>query len=299
MEGEGPAGSQTPPTLSVLEQRKRLVAQRRRELREQERGPLRPSIIRRWKHGSDASDEPIKINSKATKPAKVDEKAKERSIPSPEIAPSGTGKLAWWVPPLTRSLSCVGKRMHEERINWKFTVAIVGASGVGRSTLVHRFFRDEADDALRDYDGEYKLVYINGTIVQMIVETYKKRLKADGFIYLYDITDPESFEFLKSQKKLIELNSSSLLANSPAVLAGAKAHIADTRRHEDKYDGPHVSSKEAIFLAQKWECCFYELDCLDLKSPIDDVFYQALNSILSRKQNKQAQTSWCLKCTAV
>jgi len=296
MEGEGPAGSQTPPTFSILEQRKRKVAQRRRQLREQELRPLTPAVIRRWKHGSNASDEPIKIKDAAGDGPEP--QLKKRSIP-PVIASSGTAKLAWWVPPLTRSLSCVGKRMHEERINWKFTVAIVGASGVGRSTLVHRFFRDKADDPLRDYDGEFKLVYINGTIVQMIVETHKKRLKADGFIYLYDITNPDSFEFLKTQKKLIESTSTSVLANSPAVLAGCKAHLGDVRRHDAKYDGPHVSSKGAIFLAQKWECCFYELDCLDLRSPVDDVFYQILNSILQRKLAIRAQSGWCLKCTAI
>lgn len=248
-----------------------------------------PGVIDRWKYG--------KLTPHPEESENTEESENEHQVPKGFGTKDDPhhGKLAWYIPPLTRHLTCVGKRVFEERVRHKVTVSIVGGPHTGRSTLVHRFFQDEAlSTPVADFENEDKLVYMNGEIVQMTIRTHRRQVKSDGYVYLYDITNPKSLDYVISEKKAIGMGAG---GSHPCVLAGAKADCADSSRHAEKYDGRHVPPERAIAIAMNWNCCFYELDCLDLKSPVDDVFYQVLNSIVQRKQDHGSPRRWCLSCS--
>jgi small GTP-binding protein len=161
-----------------------------------------------------------------------------------------------------------------------YSVAVLGAGGVGKTCLILRFTRDTWDSdyipTIQDYfeksvtqDGkEYKLKIIDTAgqdEMQAITDIGIK--DAQACIIVYSVTSPVSFnEAEKYRNKVIQFSAT---GQARIVLAGNKCDLPDRT----------VTKSAGEDLAKKWGCEFFETSAKENLN-IVDLFQASLRTIV-------------------
>ena len=95
--------------------------------------------------------------------------------------------------------------------------------------------------------------------------------KADGIIYIYDITDYKTFKYIPNFIKNV---STEVKKNVYEVLVGNKF---------DKEEEREVTEEEGKKLAQEFNMNFYETSCLK-RYNVNEVFNHLVSEILKKKK---------------
>jgi small GTP-binding protein len=165
-----------------------------------------------------------------------------------------------------------------------YSVAVLGAGGVGKTCLILRFTRDTWDSdyipTIQDYfekavsqDGvEYKLKIIDTAgqdEMQAITDIGIK--DAEVCVIVYSVTSQVSFnEAEKYRNKVIQFSGG---RPTRVVLAGNKCDLPDRS----------VTKAAGEELARKWGCEFFETSAKENLN-IEDLFHAALRTIAPKPQ---------------
>jgi len=139
-------------------------------------------------------------------------------------------------------------------------ILIMGLSDTGKSSMTLKFlygFPDAANQGTeeshytyikyKNEDFELNIVDLAGIDEYTPLYSSKYSAKIDGYIFVYSIDDPKSFEFVqKLYGKLYDLNHKAM----PAILVGNKSDLKDNRV---------VSMKQGQKLGEKLGMPFYEV----------------------------------------
>ncbi|XP_059469368.1 ras-related and estrogen-regulated growth inhibitor [Neocloeon triangulifer] len=184
-------------------------------------------------------------------------------------------------------------------------VAVVGASGVGKTALTVRFLTKRY---IGEYDHQNETRYKHETMVDSdtvvfeIVDTCPSRSSsltanggghqlcsletaswADGFVFVYAITDKSSLDSLRlARQQIKEARVTSRGTNWPApcVLVAAKADLVHFRQ---------VSMDEGEQLAHDWECTYLEVAAAEEVQSSTAVFQTLCREVLAaRRRGKQS-----------
>mmetsp|Transcript_24495 Transcript_24495/g.38760 ORF Transcript_24495/g.38760 Transcript_24495/m.38760 type:complete len:203 (-) Transcript_24495:381-989(-) len=173
----------------------------------------------------------------------------------------------------------------------EYKVVVLGGGGVGKSTLTIRLltdnFLDEYDPTIEDsYRKQICLQDANGKAGKPVLldildtagqEEFKSMRdqwirEGDGFLLVYSITSAITFEEIQSVREHILQNKDCEFA--PIVIAGNKCDLEENRQ---------VSKKEALQLAQEWNCPFFETSAKSKKNNII-AFHQVVHEIMRYQQ---------------
>uniref|UniRef100_A0A2C9JD11 EF-hand domain-containing protein n=1 Tax=Biomphalaria glabrata TaxID=6526 RepID=A0A2C9JD11_BIOGL len=173
-----------------------------------------------------------------------------------------------------------------------FKVVFIGDSGVGKSTIIHRFCHQEFKcnfQATIGVDFQVKTIELKDTIVilqlwdtagqeryRSLTKTYFR--KADGVIVVYDVTTESTFtnvrNWMTSVKEEVE-------PGTVIMLLGNKLDMA-----EDDAFRP-VKEKDGRLLAEDTDMLFYETSAksgINIKEAMD-----AFTSLLQEKEDKKLE----------
>ncbi|XP_013061930.2 EF-hand calcium-binding domain-containing protein 4B-like isoform X3 [Biomphalaria glabrata] len=173
-----------------------------------------------------------------------------------------------------------------------FKVVFIGDSGVGKSTIIHRFCHQEFKcnfQATIGVDFQVKTIELKDTIVilqlwdtagqeryRSLTKTYFR--KADGVIVVYDVTTESTFtnvrNWMTSVKEEVE-------PGTVIMLLGNKLDMA-----EDDAFRP-VKEKDGRLLAEHTDMLFYETSAksgINIKEAMD-----AFTSLLQEKEDKKLE----------
>lgn len=122
-----------------------------------------------------------------------------------------------------------------------YRVAIVGATGVGKTALIHQFRTSECINA---YDCnptdeseqvvsimlnniESEIVFVNVATPKDLQNEVSRKSPPDGWLVMYSITDKASFQ--RAGEELAKLHSLSLLRGRAVILAANKCELVRSR----------------------------------------------------------------------
>lgn len=159
-----------------------------------------------------------------------------------------------------------------------YTVAMLGARGVGKTALISQFMTSEcinAYDRQRDVPSEQSVfVMLNGeeselrflNIANPKTELEKMPLP-DAFIVMYSVIDKASFQ--RAEEYLARLHDQDLLRGRPAILVGNKVDLVRSRV---------VSPQDGKCLACTYRAKFIEVS-VGISHNVDDLLVGILNQI--------------------
>eukprot|EP01095_Lingulamoeba_sp_RSL-Kostka_P000534 TRINITY_DN10810_c2_g1_i1.p1 TRINITY_DN10810_c2_g1~~TRINITY_DN10810_c2_g1_i1.p1 ORF type:complete len:188 (-),score=59.06 TRINITY_DN10810_c2_g1_i1:79-642(-) len=163
---------------------------------------------------------------------------------------------------------------------FEYKIVTLGYGGVGKSALtiqlVNNHFVDEYDPTIEDnyrkqvkIDEEVCILDILDTAGEeeysSMVDQYIRT--GQGFIIVYSITNRISFEKIYYYlEKILRVKD---VDKYPMVLAGNKCDLANERE---------VESEEALEIAQKHECPFFETSA-KLRINVVELFYDIVREI--------------------
>jgi GTPase KRas protein len=167
----------------------------------------------------------------------------------------------------------------------EFKIAVLGSTGVGKSSLCSQFTQDKFSDTyeptIEDYyrksatlDGEEIIFDIIDTAGQEGNLTNIDQLIAQstGFVLVYDITRKQSFEEVQNfHLRVLNIKSD---RHKAVVLVGNKS---------DKSAKREISFEDGMALARKWNCKFWEVSAKN-KVNIDTAFYECARNIRSSER---------------
>ena len=156
--------------------------------------------------------------------------------------------------------------------------AVIGADGVGKSTVVFRFVNGEfvedfdptiADDYRKQYTLDDKLLSVEiveytSEYLNAMARDYRHAIK--GYMFMYAITSKQSLEDMKEIYKHFE-DGYAFFSQNPdngkaLVIVGNKSDLQEHRQ---------VSAEEGEALAKEWGCKFYEISAKTNEN-LDNVF---------------------------
>lgn len=164
--------------------------------------------------------------------------------------------------------------------DYLFKISIIGDSSVGKSSLLLKY----SDDIFYKYlsstigvDFRSKIIKLDDKKFKLQIwdttgqEQFKPILKfyigeSNGIIIMYDITNPNSFNNIKSWLKYIEYEKSPYI---PVIIVGNKIDITAERK---------VTYEEAIELANEFDIEFIEISVKENKN-VDKIFNMIVNEI--------------------
>lgn len=182
-----------------------------------------------------------------------------------------------------------------------YKLLLIGDSGVGKSSLLHRFADDDYKDdyistigvdfkikTLEEQDGKQMKLQIWDTAGQerfrTITSSYYRG--AHGIVVVYDITDAESFANVKQWLHEIDRYASE---NVNKLLVGNKSDLESERQ---------VTVAQGEELAQSLTLHFVETSAKSNKN-VDEVFHKMAKNIRSRMSSApQRADSKAKKLTA-
>jgi len=176
----------------------------------------------------------------------------------------------------------------------EFKIAIVGVDGVGKTTNIMKFIpmRRLHKKKITVLDTKCSVVLVESSVPSNItsnpevMKSYMEhkdgiaKIKADGFIIMYSITEPDSFEVVET---IIDIIKTAVSAEVPMILASTKNDQAEYRL---------VSVEEGKQMADKHGICFEELS---LDDPNDDLFSLIVVNIMKFREQVNSDTQqWYL-----
>ncbi|XP_076666425.1 rad, Gem/Kir family member 3 [Andrena cerasifolii] len=158
-----------------------------------------------------------------------------------------------------------------------YTVAMLGARGVGKTALISQFMTSEcinAYDRQRDVPSEQSVfVMLNGEESELrflnIVnpKTELENIYPDAFVVMYSVIDKASFQ--RAEEILERLHDQDLLRGKPAILVGNKVDLVRSRV---------VSSQDGKCMACTYRVKFIEVS-VGINHNVDDLLVGILNQI--------------------
>ncbi|XP_023669709.1 ras-like protein family member 12 isoform X1 [Paramormyrops kingsleyae] len=158
-------------------------------------------------------------------------------------------------------------------------VAVLGMTGSGKSALTVKFltrrFISEYDPNLEDtytseevVDQQPVLLKIMDTADQDGPANCERYLTwASAFLVVYSIDNRRSFETCQQYLDVLSLHTKGLHPETPIILLGNKL---DMERHRQ------VSKSDAVSLASRYGCLFFEVSACANYPPVQHVFHEAV-----------------------
>ncbi|XP_018576428.1 GTP-binding protein GEM isoform X2 [Anoplophora glabripennis] len=158
-----------------------------------------------------------------------------------------------------------------------YTVALLGAQGVGKTALISQFMTSEcinAYDRQKDILGAQTVsIMLNGEESELTFQNNSctkdvdKNHPPDAFVVLYSVVDKASF--LKAETELNRLQDGDLLRSRPAILVGNKIDLARSRA---------VSTQDGKCLACTFRAKFIEIS-VGINHNVDELLVGILTQI--------------------
>jgi GTPase KRas len=173
-------------------------------------------------------------------------------------------------------------------------IAIVGSTGVGKSSLCMQFTRDTFSDryepTIEDYyrkettlDGEEIIFDIIDTAGQEGNLTNLTQIfnQSNGFVLVYDITRTHSFNELQGfYDRILNVKH---MKNPAIVIVGNKCDIAEKRE---------VSFQEGMAMGRKWNRKFWEVSA-KTKDNLDTAFYECARLVRQSETGRYGNEKCC------
>lgn len=179
----------------------------------------------------------------------------------------------------------------ENRINNKKKILVIGSNGVGKSSILERFFNQEFIDFSTNCFPSYekKKNYTNENFEIQIVNLEEKSISSfylgsnlfegkDGCILLFSLENSISFDWIK---RIINLIPKFL----PKILVANKSDLKEIRK---------ISIEEGKFLAKELTCEFIECSA-KANDNLGNVFQTILNQIEKFKNKYDPNKMYCKK----
>ena len=196
------------------------------------------------------------------------------------------------------------KQDHADEDNYlqKFTVAVFGASGVGKTALIRRLlglkFVVEHFPTVEDFHVKH-VAFKNKTCELQIIDTsgtYEfpamrkvSIQKADAVILVYSMDKPESFLKLERYVEEIAESKGGIGGKSPevpVVIVSNKSDIPDLEEPLFK-DKRGMNIAVGLYFERKWSCQWTAASAKTNDS-VDDIFYKVLGNLF--KVNSKHRT---------
>ncbi|XP_034175603.1 rad, Gem/Kir family member 3 [Osmia lignaria lignaria] len=170
-----------------------------------------------------------------------------------------------------------------------YTVAMLGARGVGKTALISQFMTSEcinAYDRQRDVPSEQSVfIMLNGEESELRflnIANPKSELESlhpDAFIIMYSVIDKASFQ--RAEEYLERLHDQDLLQGKPAILVGNKVDLVRSKV---------VSSQDGKCMACTYRVKFIEIS-VGINHNVDNLLVGILNQIrLKNVQGNENRT---------
>ncbi|XP_031836984.1 rad, Gem/Kir family member 3 [Nomia melanderi] len=158
-----------------------------------------------------------------------------------------------------------------------YTVAMLGARGVGKTALISQFMTSEcinAYDRQRDVPSEQSVfVMLNNEESELRFlnianpKTELEKIHPDAFVVMYSVIDKASFQ--RAEEYLERLHDQDFLRGKPAILVGNKVDLVRSRV---------VSSQDGKCMACTYRVKFIEVS-VGINHNVDDLLVGILNQI--------------------
>ncbi|XP_033638794.1 ras and EF-hand domain-containing protein-like isoform X2 [Asterias rubens] len=174
-----------------------------------------------------------------------------------------------------------------------FKVVFVGDSGVGKTSLIHRFCSDtfrSAFSATIGVDFQVKTMIINNALIALqlwdtagqerfrsITRHYFR--KADGIIIMYDINSEASFINVRNwMNSVVESTSDGVVR----MMIGNKTDLA-----EDNPESRQIKEEVGASMAESYDCIFYEASAKSGQN-IAEAFHR-MATILQQREDEDME----------
>ncbi|XP_065171785.1 GTP-binding protein REM 1-like [Atheta coriaria] len=172
----------------------------------------------------------------------------------------------------------------------RYTVALLGTQGVGKTALISQFMTSEcinAYDGTKDMLGSQAVsIMLNGEESELTFANISNSKDIDrinppdAFVILYSVVDKASY--LKAEGELARLQDAELLRTRPAILVGNKVDLARSRA---------VSTQDGKCLACTFRAKFVEIS-VGINHNVDELLVGILTQIrLKSYQNEACEVS--------
>lgn len=186
------------------------------------------------------------------------------------------------------------KAKEEEKDNYlqKFTVAVFGDAGVGKTSLINRLlgikFNPEHQPTVEDFHVKH-LAFKNKTCELQIIDTsgtYEfpamRRVdmeKADAVVLVYSMDRPESFA--KLERYMEEINESNTATNSekPIVVISNKSDLSDLVQPKFR-DNRGLNVSAGMYLETRYGCHWFDASA-KLNDNVEDTFFKVLEYLFN------------------
>ncbi|NXD61828.1 RASLC protein, partial [Eolophus roseicapillus] len=166
-------------------------------------------------------------------------------------------------------------------------VAILGCRGAGKSALTVKFltkrFISEYDPNLEDTYTSEELVDQQPVLLKVMdtadedgpgnCERYL--CWASAFLVVYSIDDRKSFEGCQRYLEVLALHAKGCQSRCPVLLLGNKLDMEQYRQ---------VPTAEALSLASRFGCLYYEVSACQDFAGVQHVFHEAVREVRRRAQ---------------
>ncbi len=181
-----------------------------------------------------------------------------------------------------------------------FKIVLLGSEGVGKSAITIKYLRNKF---IEDYDPTIEEIYRKDIIIGEELQTIQihdtagheefnilneKYIKnGDGFIFIYSVTNEESFRIIKEY-----YNSVKTLINKKRI------HCVLIGNKRDLYNDRVVDISEGEQLAMNYNCEFYETSAKLDTVRLDVIFNRLIKQLcLLPKSTSIRRTRSIDKCT--
>lgn len=184
-----------------------------------------------------------------------------------------------------------GKENERDNYLQKFTVAVFGDSGVGKTSLINRLleieFNPDHVPTVEDFHVKH-LAFKNKTCELQIIDTsgtYQfpamRRVdmdKADAVVLVYSMDRPESFTKLERyMEEIHESKTATKDFEKPIIVVSNKSDLPDL--NEPKFiDRRGLNTSVGMHLAAKYGCHWFKASA-KLGDNVEDAFYKVLDCL--------------------
>ena len=181
--------------------------------------------------------------------------------------------------------------------DYLFKIMLIGDSGVGKSSLLSKYVRDEFDKSYIStigVDFRIKTVKHKNKIVKLqiwdtagqerfrtITASYYRG--AHGIVVAFDLTNKESFENISSWLNEIDINSSG--NNISLIIVGTKADLVSKRTVSQEVIKKFVSENKCIYVETS------SLTGQNVEKAFDEMVANLINSREGSLSEKKLKTS--------